>query len=350
MEKEENIINKQMDDDKAPAQATTPALKPEMSKGERVYNWVVYEGINYWVNLISSIAIADYLIHKGGRVKLDWAIGKAAKALEATGMPLKNAYKNSKTALETLSLMSGGWALLVPMKLMEDHKRWWVHNLNDWMGVDQTAPDGHKETPDEIYIEQEQPKQSWLTAFKRRIYATLAVVGTGQIIEHALANKKIMTPDQTFSINPYDVNSQKLTFEGHHMGGKEWAEKQIVGLVNKAATHLPGGEAFTNPGSWMQRWLGLAALDTGFTKITALVMRLTNGAQKAKAPHEIGDDAPPIPAEIGDELKPGDHRECVVLPAGKHVADILPKKDKSEGFADAIVRQAEAAGTLQMGA
>ena len=45
----------------------------------------------------------------------------------------------------------------------------------------------------------------------------------------------------------------------------------------------------------------LAALDTLFTKITAVIMHVTNGAKSVKMPKEIGDDnAPPATPE---ELK-----------------------------------------------
>lgn len=319
-----------------------------MSKGEKVYNWVVYSGINYWVNLISSIMMADFLISGKGKKPMGWLVGKTAEALAATGMNMKSAYRNSKTTMETLTLLSGGTLLLVPMKYLEDHKRSVVHWLNDKMGVDQTAPDGHKETQDEIYIECEQPKQSWWSAIKRRLYAIVAVAATGQVIEHTLADKKIIKPDHTYSINPYDPASKTVAFEGHYMGGKEWAEQKIVGAVNSVVKNLPGGETFTKPGSWMQRYLGLAALDTGFTKISAMVMFMTNGAKKAKAPHEINDDIdPPASFEIGDDIKPGEHRETVIVPSGKH-AQKLPVKHPEEGYATTLAREAEAAKSFQL--
>ena len=334
--------------EQVPKKEIAPALKPEMSKGEKWFNWTVYSGLNYWVNLISSIAIADYFIHKGGRQKLDWVIGKGAKTLEATGlMKIKPAYKNSKTAFETLSVLGGGWLLLVPMKILEDHKRGWVHWLNDKLGVDQTAPDGHKETPDEIYIEQEQPKQTWFNVFKRRIYASLAVIGTGQIMEYALADKKIKKPDRTYRLNPYDKTSETVTFEGGHMGGKEWVESNIVGGVNWAAKQLPGSENFTKPGSWMQRWLGLAALDTFFTKVSAVVMHMTNGAKKAKAPHEINDEIdPPATFEIGDELKPHEHRETVIVP--DKVSSKAAQVRRTENFTDKLLASQETPSNMQM--
>jgi hypothetical protein len=249
--------------------AAPDAPKPEMSRGEKIYNWVVYKGINYWVNLISSIAIADYFIHKGGKPKLDKGAEALGKMIASTGLvSAEKATHHATTALKTSALTSGGWGLLIPGTLAENNKRPIVHWLNDKLGVDQHAPDGHKETPDEIYIEQDQPHQTWRNA--------------------AIRDRK---------------NSALMPSEDDHHGGKAVVERFVVNNVNKAARKiLPEGSALLRENGLAQRWLGLAALDTFFTIITAKVMHATNGTKKVRMPHEIGDDFDPP----GNDLTPNE--------------------------------------------
>jgi hypothetical protein len=264
-------------------------MSPKMSKGERVFNWTVYSGINYWVNLLSSIVIADYFINKGGKDILNKGAESLGKAVASSRISsYERGFKNSQTALKTLTLLSGGWLLLVPMKLMEDNKRPIVHWLNKKLGVDQTAPDGHQETPDEIYIEQEQPQQSWVNVIKRRVIATAAVVGTGHVVNAAFRDRA--------KTNAYHG-------EDDPHGGKAVVENFVVNNLNKVfkSGYFPGGN-FLATNATAQRYLGLAALDTVFTKITAVIMKATNGAKKAKMPKEIGDEKSPPGVEVLDAI------------------------------------------------
>jgi len=260
--------------------AELPPCKPEMSKGEKIYNWVVYKGINYWVNLISSLAIADYFIHGRGKIKLDKGAVSLGNLVASTGLASsEKAIHHAQTVLKTSVLTSGGWALLIPGTFAENRKRPIVHWINEKMGVDQHAPDGHKETPDEIYIEQEQPHQTPWNALKRRTMAWLSVVGAGHVINAAFRDRK---------------NTGIHHGQDDYHGGKAVVERFVVGNINKMAKAvLPEGHWFTKEKGMSQRWFGLAALDTLFTYITASVMYLTNGAKKARMPQEIGDDFDP---------------------------------------------------------
>ena len=65
---------------------------------------------------------------------------------------------------------------------------------------------------------------------------------------------------------------------------------------------MPNGEKIAENDTF-KRYLGLAALDTVFTKITAVVMQVTNGAKKGRMPKEIGDEQdPPVIFEGVDEI------------------------------------------------
>ena len=268
----------------------TPSPKPEMSKGEKNFNWLTYTGLNYWVNLISSIAIADYFTHEGssGRKYLNSTIEKLTLAVEKVGVPLKAAHFNSKFALEFLTFTSGGWLLIAPMKWLEDNKRECVHWLNDKMGAGQTAHDAHKLTPEEIHIEEEQPHQSWGNVIWRRLQATAAIVGSGMAVEHLLKDKN--TP---IAPEKYVIGGREIAYNAKVLGGKDRSTNFIVGLVNKGLKYLPAGEKIIAHAP-AQRWLAIAALDTFFTKITEVVMFATRGAKPEKNPNEIdkSKDAP----------------------------------------------------------
>lgn len=271
--------------------AKTPP--PAMSKGEKIFDWTVYTGLNYWVNLISSVAIADYFVNRGGRDKLNNLISKTTKLLTETGIPLKAAHHNSKIGLETLALLSGGTALLAPLKIMEDNKRPIVHWLNKKLGVNQKAPDGHEKTPDEIHIECEVPKQSWGRVIWRRVMGTAAVVGTGIALDHLLRDKKTILPPE-----PHDLGWTKVTYDEKVLGGKERITKTAFGLIDHGS-EMVRGKKFAENGI-VSRWTKLTILDSVFTAITAFVMKITNGAKKAKMPKEIDDSKdPPV---IKDEI------------------------------------------------
>lgn len=251
------------------------------SKGEKLFTWGVYSGVNYWVNLLSSIAIADYFCNLGGKKVIEKGANGIAKMM-AGGDKLRHAkvFSQSQTALRTLTLLSGGWLLIIPMKLMEDNKRPIVHWLNEKLGVNQTAPDGHKLTPDEIYIEQEQPKQSWLNVLMRRTLATATVIGTGQLLNEVGRNRA-----KTEAFKKSHPDSK----EDPH-GGKSRVENWVVDTVNTGLNKIGAAGLTKDKKGFFQRYLALAALDTVFTKITAVIMHVTNGAKKAQMPGEVGDD------------------------------------------------------------
>ena len=145
-------------------------------------------------------------------------------------------YGPTKTVLETLSLLSGGWLLLVPMKYLEDNKRKIVHWLNDKMGVDQTAPNGHKETPEEIHIEKEQPHQSWGQVIWRRVQATAAVNVISLALDRFYRDNNTILPSQT-----YNIGGESLVYDAKPLGGNDRLTNSIVEFLNKGFKKLPNG-------------------------------------------------------------------------------------------------------------
>ncbi len=312
----------------------TPA--PPMSDGEKWFNRIIYSGMNYWLNLGISLVVTDFFLKGKGAGFFKNGVEKITTGLSAAGVKPAWGKWFGGQALGTFSLNSGGNILLIPTKLAEDNKRNIVYWLNEKLGVDQTAPDGHKETPDEIYIEQEQPKQSWMRMIGRRVLGWSMTTATGMTLD-SLAKQKL----------PYAkmIDGEMVTHKGGQDVYTDWTKKVVNAGLNKV-----GGKSIVE-NETAQRYIGYAALDWIYTMITSSVMHATNGAGEMKAPHEIGDDkAPPATVPIGDSLKPGEHLEPVVVPKGKHASDILRAKDKDEGYAASIARQAEAANPVQLGA
>lgn len=231
----------------------------QMSWGEKVFNGTVYTGLNYFVNLGISIGAADYFINGGGKKTLDSAIDATAKLVTKTGLAADKSHRYTKTVLSTLTLLSGGWALLVPLKVAEDNKRPIVHWINKISGVQQVDEKGQELTSQQIHIEEEVPHQSWPNVLWRRTLATAAVtLGAGPAIEYTV--------------------------------GQRNAEKFITGKVNKVLNSgfVPYGKTLAESGR-AQRYINFAALDAFYTGITAVIMKMTNGG---KAEHEPGEVEP----------------------------------------------------------
>ena len=166
-------------------------VEPVMSEGEEKFNSITYKGLGFWTNLGLSVVLAEIAIYgkgmwsKGLKYSINrttYHISNVLKSLSKN--PNQEAiermvHNNTRVGYESLSLLTGGSILLFPLKFLEDNKRKIVHWLNNKMGVDQTAPDGHEKTPEEIYIEKEQPKQSAGNLIKRRLIGTVSVVGAG---------------------------------------------------------------------------------------------------------------------------------------------------------------------------
>lgn len=330
--------------------------EPGMSKGEKVFNWATYTGLNYWVNLISSIYIADRFINpatterKGtvnklvdgmmNREKLDKWISSTTKFLHKVGMPLKKAHHNSKVGWESFILLSGGTLLLFPLKYLEDNKRKIVHSLNDKLGVDQTAPDGHKETPEEIHIEQEQPKQSVKNLIWRRVLGTISVVTTGLVIDHALKDKNTKLPPEKYNLGWANVH-----YDAKVQGGKSRIENKVFGWVQQASKSLTGKE-FAKNGTFA-RLTRLAILDSVFTVITAGVMKITNGAKRGKMPKEIDDSHDPaVVKDMVDRITTADEVQDrrFAEKIEKRVNRIIEAKENGPGnksFVDTIQQPKE---------
>jgi len=274
------------------AQADAKLETRPMSKGEIWYNRIVYKVLNYWVNLGISLVITDVFAHGRGKGFFTNGVNRIATGLTSTGlMKNKTATRFGEVLLGTFTLNSGGNLMVIPTKIAEDNKRPIVHLLNKkFFKEKQLAPDGHEETPDEIYIAEEQPKQSWGNIIKRRAMGFGATTAVGMVLDKALAKKRDV---------PIMMNGELST----HINGQQ----RYTDATVKAASYvlnsgvIPGGKALAaNDG--VKRYMGYAALDWIYTIITSKIMHVTNGAKKARMPHEIGDDFDPPGIAVTDDI------------------------------------------------
>jgi hypothetical protein len=242
-----------------------------MSKGEKWFNWGVYSGMNYWLNLAMSVVITDIFKNRWGQGALKKTADVFAKGLSSTKLfTPADAFHHSKTALETFALLSGGNILLIPLKMLEDRKRPIVHWLNEKMGVNQKAEDGKELSPDKIYIKEAQPEQSWGRIIWRRVLGILAVVGVGHVINGAFRDRT----------KPLPLRDEPDTY-----GGKTRITDIVMGKpgskfgVNNVLKKIPGG-TWLAENKYAQAYMGFTVLDSVFTGITAVIMKVTNGAKK----------------------------------------------------------------------
>jgi len=310
-------VKKQPEEDVSQAQGAAnpnpPCIKQEMSTGEKWYNRIVYQGINYWLNLGISLVITDFFMHGPGAKYFNSGVASSTKALTGLGLSKKNAKWISEIGLGTFSLNSGGNILLIPTKFIEDDKRGWVHWLNEKLGVDQTAPDGHKMTKDEIYIEEEQAPQSWGRMIARRAMGWGTTTSVGLLLDR-YARQPLARPHMVDGEMEHFKPGQKVFTDG------------AVNITNSALRGMGAGRLADSP--MFQRYLGYAALDTIYTAITSKILHLTNGAKKQTMPQEmvVKPAYTPEPAVDNGEDKP--------MPASKAVSKIIEGK-KEESFAAA---------------
>ena len=290
-----------------------PKPHPVASKGEKLYEKVVYTGINYFLNLGISLVITDFCLHGKGRGFYDSTnnlVNRVLKAAQVENVIGKKAMERAtNVAVSAVTLNSGGNLLLIPMKVMEDNKRPLVHWINKNIYKDpQLAPDGHEETSQEIYIEKEQPPQSLGNVFIRRLKAMGATIVTGLAIDN-LGRKKFDTPQV--------IDGKTVT----QIEGQDRFTGKVVDITRSAlpANAMPKGGA-------VERYISYAALDTIYTWITSTVMHMTNGAKaKVHVPPEIGNENDPE-AVVG-------LNEVIVLPKGEKIVQTQPAaEDKNAKY------------------
>lgn len=182
---------------KLPEHGYTPERKP--SGGEVMFDRVVYTGIGFGVNEISSLWITDQFVH--GKPKW-WLGGKAfsKEGFEAAGnfvakkfnMPIGKA----KNSILMATLLSGGTLLVLPIRALEENKIYWTKKANHFLDYVR----GTKMTEEEVNARDEEvkqavacsPQQTGLSLLVGRAVAMLTCWSTGSFLIGPKNNERIM--------------------------------------------------------------------------------------------------------------------------------------------------------------
>ena len=240
------------------ARASLPEKKPEPDDfpmpdqptiGENFFNKFTYAGIGYFANLGLSLVIWDFLMDGRGRPTLNAIAHGGASGLKALGMNARRAEKLAMTATEMGLSTTGGHLTMIPLKIAEDHARYFTHRSN--VLLDKNYPYKNLKvtwnTPEDDLppMVDEPTDQTWGQVAARRGLAMAAVTASGTML------------DKVGWAKPLQDNTLNVFNRGVAASGSP-------ALQRLAARPL------------MQRYTKLAALDSYFTVITSVVVAMTN--------------------------------------------------------------------------
>ena len=149
-------------DDTAPAtgqgQTASPITPPSKAKhveslGERKFNFLTYNVIGYMANVLMSIGAVYWVERTHGGQKFMDGLVKAAKKIPGVDGGL------AKIVASKSFFLTGGFAVMLPMKMLEDQKAEWVKKENQKIYGDKANTD-----PEIIQSQKEieiAPKQTW---------------------------------------------------------------------------------------------------------------------------------------------------------------------------------------------
>jgi hypothetical protein len=203
-------------------QASAPVQKPDRKKtaGEIFFDRTVYTGIGFGLNEVISLIFADKFQYGSGKIIGKQGFEKASDWIAKT-FKFKPKIKNGQTisaktsagnSLLWISLTSGGFILLLPMKWLEDHKAGvvkWMNHVADKFGGTQTQ---EQIAARDAEVEQTiacEPKQSWGSLLKGRFIAIAASIGLGTLLGEARSESIKQTSDKILSGAAEKIGMQK---------------------------------------------------------------------------------------------------------------------------------------------
>lgn len=176
---------------------------PVKSRGDKVFDWFVYGGMNFVGTFVLTIPLAYWAMHGKGKPFFD-KLGEGVKNL---GLPPGAADK----VVTTSALFLGGSVMVAPVRLAESMRTSIVSALNR-----NEKPLGASEEP------YRHPPQTWGSLIKGRLLAWAAVfsslqaikwVGYGEALgkfEHRVAEKSMkLFKKQSYTLPAEDVTALK---------------------------------------------------------------------------------------------------------------------------------------------
>lgn len=162
--------------------------------GEIVFDRSVYTGIGFLLNEFISLVFAERFQRGPGKIIGKEGYTKASRWMTRTfnfkdtvinGARIP-AELNAGNSLLWISLCSGGFALLLPMKWLEDHKNSATRKLNhliDHFRSETLTGEQIRARDEEVEkVIACQPRQTWSSILKGRFTAIAASIGLGTLI------------------------------------------------------------------------------------------------------------------------------------------------------------------------
>ncbi len=230
--------------------------KPEkQSIGETLWHDFTYTGVNYLANLGISLVIWDFFVSGRGQGVKHFIHKQATTGLKASGMTAASAGSYGETISEMIFSPLGGHVMMLPVKYLEDHARYFTHKLNQLLDKNYQYKDleATLSTPETDLppLSDEPTKQTWGQIVLRRGVGWGAVVGAGTTLTK-LRNGRYR-------------NLLQHETEDFVTWGMSQASKSTG---TTALTRLAENDTF-------KRYLNLAALDAYFTVITSSITEAT---------------------------------------------------------------------------
>lgn len=280
----------------SPTETNTEEKKspPKISRGERIFDWLVYGGLAGLGTYIVSIPIGYWVKYgKGAEFNKN-----AAKKLTSFGFSQNTAEKT----MDTTMLMHGGNIMLLPIKYAEDNKESIVTTINDMIG----------EKTDHIALHDED-KQSWGSIIKARIVAWCAVFAGFKGAASILGEEKFGRFEESFS-----KKACALLGKPTHINGKETTAFRMgkIGALDTYATIAASSLLYIG------------------TRLFAHMERVQHDLDKEHTAHNPSSQHP---------------AQTDVEPGAKTVASILATKAPAKDFATAALAS-RTGEQLQLGA
>lgn len=175
--------------DGAPFSPAAPPAHKHRTVGNRIYDWGIYSTFA-WAGVAAISALSAHEAMHGTHPAFNWlrslnnnCISGLSKALESTvmkGAPKESIHGWAKGSTMFVTLGLGGWAMMAPIKWLEDHRERNAARIDTFLG---TTP------PDPGLVAAEVP-QTWSSVLQGRLmswglsYAAFAAMGpaaTGKV-------------------------------------------------------------------------------------------------------------------------------------------------------------------------
>lgn len=266
--------------------------RPPASRGERIFDWLVYGGIA-GIGVFLATIPTTYWAKYGGGAKY---FKRGSHKLESLGLSAKTA----EDMMMSTALMQGGNLAVFPVKWAEDNKVAMVTKINDMIG----------EKTDIAALENED-RQTWGSILKARVAAWLTVFTGFKIVGHTVGSGKLAAFEESFA-------------------------KNVCGMLGKA-THMHGQE------TKIFRHGKIAALDVFATAASSTLLyvgsRVFAHWERQRTEAVCANAAPDIPA----------HSENDAMPTSQAAQKILASKAPAKDFASAALAS-RTGELLQLGA